>query len=184
MAITILRLGHRIFRDQRITTHCGLTARALGAKEMYYTGEHDLGMEQSLEKAAAAWGGHFRVRYLEAPGPFLRTFHGKVVHLTAYGLPFQGKLAQLRRARSLLVIVGGEKVPPEIYQRADWNLAVGSQPHSEVAALGIVLYELTGRRFPARFTRAKLRIVPQARGKRMEQPRSSGPAPARGKARL
>ncbi|MCG7848715.1 MAG: tRNA (cytidine(56)-2'-O)-methyltransferase, partial [ANME-2 cluster archaeon] len=31
MNIVVLRLGHRPERDQRVTTHVGLTARALGA---------------------------------------------------------------------------------------------------------------------------------------------------------
>ena len=34
-------------------------------------------------------------------------------------------------------VVGAEKVPPEVYQAADFNVAVGNQPHSEVAALAI-----------------------------------------------
>ncbi|MCK7488956.1 MAG: hypothetical protein MZU79_00960 [Anaerotruncus sp.] len=38
-----------------------------------------------------------------------------------------------------MIVVGAEKVPPEIYQLADWNVAVGNQPHSEVAALAITL---------------------------------------------
>jgi tRNA (cytidine56-2'-O)-methyltransferase len=33
--VIILRIGHRPERDQRVTTHVGLTARALGAKGMY-----------------------------------------------------------------------------------------------------------------------------------------------------
>ena len=33
--VFILRVGHRPERDQRVTTHVGLTARALGAKGMY-----------------------------------------------------------------------------------------------------------------------------------------------------
>jgi tRNA (cytidine56-2'-O)-methyltransferase len=29
--ITVLRLSHRVGRDERVTTHVGLTARAFGA---------------------------------------------------------------------------------------------------------------------------------------------------------
>ena len=36
-------------------------------------------------------------------------------------------------------MVGAEKVPREIYELADYNVAVGSQPHSEISALAIVL---------------------------------------------
>jgi len=33
--ITILRIGHRISRDKRITTHVALVARAFGAEKIY-----------------------------------------------------------------------------------------------------------------------------------------------------
>ena len=33
-----------------------------------------------------------------------------------------------------MIVVGAEKVPREIYELADYNVAVGSQPHSEVSA--------------------------------------------------
>jgi tRNA (cytidine56-2'-O)-methyltransferase len=68
----------------------------------------------------------------------------------------------------LLVIVGGEKVPPEAYRLADWNVAVTNQPHSEVAALAVFLHEyFQGRELRKRFERARRRIVPQARGKKI-----------------
>jgi predicted SpoU family rRNA methylase len=34
--VVILRIGHRPERDQRVTTHVGLTARALGAQGMVW----------------------------------------------------------------------------------------------------------------------------------------------------
>ena len=33
--IAVLRIGHRINRDKRITTHCALVARAFGAKKIF-----------------------------------------------------------------------------------------------------------------------------------------------------
>lgn len=163
--ISILRLGHRIFRDQRTTTHCALIARALGAQKLYYSGEKDSNLEQSLAKTAQSWGGRFHARYVTSPLQVMKKFRGPVVHLTAYGQSFQKKLPVLRKQSNILVVIGGEKVPPEIYQQATHNLAVGNQPHSEVAALGIFLYELRKRSFPTHFSKARLRIVPQERGK-------------------
>ena len=37
--ISVLRLGHRIERDKRITSHLGLTARAFGADEIILSGD-------------------------------------------------------------------------------------------------------------------------------------------------
>ncbi len=171
--LSVLRLGHRIFRDQRITTHCGLVARALGARRFAYSGQHDEGVEESLRKAAAQWGGPFSAEYVERDLAYLEQWKragGKIAHLTVYGIPFQRALPQLRKTKKLLVVVGGEKVPGAVYQLADWNLAVTGQPHSEVAALAVLLWELSGRREP-KLRGARLRVVPQERGKRVQKGR-------------
>jgi tRNA (cytidine56-2'-O)-methyltransferase len=165
MKISVLRLGHRVFRDQRISTHCFLIARALGASGGYYTGERDRKLEKSVKKISEKWGGQFEVKYLESCRSLVEKFSGKTVHLTAYGIPFTRKMKEVKSGGNLLVIVGGEKVPAEIYRSADFNLSVGSQPHSEVAALAIFLYELRNRRFKAYFSKARMKIIPCERGK-------------------
>ena len=63
--IVILRLGHRIGRDARISTHCGLVARALGAKKIVYTGEKDEQLLGSIKQVAKNWGGGFSAEYAE-----------------------------------------------------------------------------------------------------------------------
>ena len=55
MRIVILRLGHRIQRDQRITTHVALTARALGAEGMLLDSD-DSGIEKSLARSRSQLG--------------------------------------------------------------------------------------------------------------------------------
>ena len=56
--VAILRIGHRPERDQRVTTHVGLTARALGAKGMYLAAS-DKGVVESIADVAGRWGGEF-----------------------------------------------------------------------------------------------------------------------------
>ena len=69
-----------------------------------------------------------------------------------------------------LIVVGGAKVPGEIYEMADWNVAVTSQPHSEVSALAVFLHELyMGEELGLEFQGARLRIVPQSHGKLVEE---------------
>jgi tRNA (cytidine56-2'-O)-methyltransferase len=82
-----------------------------------------------------------------------------------YGVPLARVLPRLRRTGELLVVVGGAKVPPKIYGQATFNVSVGSQPHSEVAALAVVLRELLGLPGARAFAGARQRIVPRARGK-------------------
>lgn len=90
-----------------------------------------------------------------------------------YGLQLQSVISRIRDDPSdKLVVVGGAKVPGEIYDLADWNVAVTSQPHSEVSALAVFLHELfEGIELQAVFEGSRLRVVPQERGKRLEETR-------------
>ncbi|MBL7160740.1 MAG: tRNA (cytidine(56)-2'-O)-methyltransferase [Candidatus Aenigmarchaeota archaeon] len=167
MPLSILRLGHRVFRDQRLTTHVFLTTRALGAEKGFYTGQKDSNLEKSLSQTTKNWGGPFEIKYLENYKKLLKSHKGTVAHLTAYGIPFQKKLKEIK-TKNLLVIVGGSKVPFEIFEQADWNLSVSNQPISEVSAIGIFLYELKGRKFRS-FKNPILKIIPKERGKSVKK---------------
>jgi tRNA (cytidine56-2'-O)-methyltransferase len=120
-----------------------------------------------LAGVAAGWGGAFAVVGAPDWRRVVREFDGTVVHLTMYGEPLPKLLPRLRRARSLLLVVGGAKVPPDLYRLAHLNAAVGHQPHSEVAALAVALERLKGIPGPAPPPGARRRIVPSVRGKRV-----------------
>ena len=169
MKVFVLRLGHRISRDHRISTHCGLVARAFGANGIVYSGERDGGLLESVRKVAKEWGGKFEVRYERDWKKFIKNWRGRIVHLTVYGMPVQEKIREIERSKgNLLVIVGGEKVPPEVYELADWNISITNQPHSEIAALAIFLDRIwKGRELCRRFRNAKIRIDPSERGKKV-----------------
>ena len=77
--------------------------------------------------------------------------------------------AKMENAR-LLVVVGAEKVPYEVFEVADWNIAVGNQPHSEIAALALFLdYLQQGKELKARFEHAEIEIVPKRKGKEVKK---------------
>jgi len=173
--ITILRLGHRIFRDKRTSTHVFLAARALGADSGIYTGEHDKNLEDSISKTVKQWGGSFRISHSDSWKRETDKFKGIKIHLTVYGLPFQNKMAEIRKAckagktgnKDLMVIVGGEKVPPEVYHNADYNLQVTGQPHSEIASLALFLHGyFQGNELDKKFPKASLKVIPQEKGKK------------------
>jgi len=88
-----------------------------------------------------------------------------------YGLPVQDVQDELRavhREESLLVVVGAEKVSFDVYERADYNVAVTNQPHSEVAGLAVFLDRLyDGRELDREWTGADREVVPRATGKRL-----------------
>jgi len=170
--VYVLRLGHRIARDKRISTHVGLVARAFGASGIIYSGEKDPGVVESIEGVIRRWGGDgFEVSYTRSWREAIerwRSSGGCVVHLTMYGLPIRSVEDLIRRYRDILVIVGAEKVPREVYELADYNVSIGSQPHSEVAALAIFLDRLfRGKELDLAFMDAKIRIIPTPRGKRV-----------------
>lgn len=173
MRTAVLRLGHRVQRDQRITTHVALTARALGAEGMLLDSD-DAGIERSISEVTQRWGGSFYVRRITNWKSEVKKWKeagGKVVHLTMYGMNLPDVINEIV-TDNLLIIVGAEKVPPEVYELADWNVAVGNQPHSEVAALAITLDRLntlSGRdALKGQFTGGELNIVPSRRGKEVK----------------
>jgi tRNA (cytidine56-2'-O)-methyltransferase len=169
--VAVLRVGHRLGRDPRLTTHLALAARALGASQLFLH-PPDPELAGRIAAVSRRWGGNFGVVGVSAWKPVLEQFMGGIVHLTMYGEPLPKVLPKLRQSSRLLVVVGGAKVPGALYRLSDYNVAVGSQPHSEVAALAVLLDRLLGGASPSQFREAAQRIVPQRHGKRVVNARS------------
>ena len=170
MPITVLRLGHRPSRDARLSTHVGLTARAFGAQGVIFSGIRDKNLLESLTDTAERWGGIFKTSYEKNWRGVIKKCKEKglcIIHLTMYGVNLPDKIEKLKAKQDLLIVVGGEKVPGEVYQLADYNIAVGNQPHSEVAALAVFLHEYFGSLELKKNFGGKMRIFPQERGKRV-----------------
>ena len=169
--VWVLRLGHRPGRDERMSSHVGLTARALGADKVVFAGEA-AGPAGTVADITDRFGGPFETEVQESYRALLRDFPGSVVHLTMYGLPVEEVEADIRethRDQPLLVVVGAEKVSFDVYEAADYNVAVTNQPHSEVASLAVFLDRLfEGRELDREWTDADRRVVPKAKGKRVE----------------
>ncbi|MHC1625817.1 MAG: tRNA (cytidine(56)-2'-O)-methyltransferase [Methanoculleaceae archaeon] len=167
--VSVLRIGHRPERDQRVTTHVALTARALGARGVYLAGR-DPSIRGSVTDVVRRWGGEFFFREDVNWRRCISEWHdrgGVVVHLTMYGLPVQDVIDEIRLRGPILVVVGAEKVPGEIFTHADYNVAVTNQPHSEIAALAVFLDRLfRGEEMDLEFTGGSIRVIPSATGKR------------------
>lgn len=169
--VYVLRLGHRPGRDRRITTHVALVARAFGARGIYIADTVDETVKKSINKVVERWGGkYFRTEMGANPIGIINSFKscgGCIVHLTMYGLPIDSVIDDIRSScRKLLVIVGSEKVERVFYEVADYNVAVGNQPHSEVSALALFLDRLwRGAELGLCFQDAKYYIIPSAKSK-------------------
>lgn len=170
--IKVLRLGHRAGRDDRISTHVGLTARQWGASEIVYSGQHDQNMMDSLNDIIERWGGDFEVKYTEEWKKEIKDFEGLIVHLTMYGEKVDDKIEKLKEnfeSRNLLVIVGAEKVPRWVYTHVDYNISVGNQPHSEIAALAVFLDRIQDSGIKDNFKNSDIKVVPSKDRKLTEE---------------
>lgn len=173
MKVYVLRLGHRPARDKRITTHVALTARAFGASGFVLASVNDEVVVKSIKKVCDVWGGSsFEVLTGVDPVRYINEWRrsgGAVIHLTMYGIHIDEVINTLRTlGKDLLVVVGAEKVPRVIFELADYNVAIGHQPHSEVAALAVFLDRLfNGKELHLIYPDAKLCIVPSGRGKKV-----------------
>jgi len=168
--VYVLRLGHRRERDKRVTMHVFLTARALSASGAIYSGDKDENLERRIQSFVDSWGGPFEVKYEENWKKVIEEWKkkGAVCHLTMYGININDCLHRVPRDKDLLVIVGSQKVSGEIFQLADFNIAIGNQPHSEVAALALFLDKLfKGKGIKEDFKDAKMKVVPQEKGKKV-----------------
>jgi len=170
MTITVLRLGHRPQRDKRLSTHLILCARALGAEKVIYTGMEDPRLEEGIASVVEEWGGSFEVEYSSSHRGIIRNWDGKIVHLTMYGLQAHEAAKEVKEIdEPLLIVVGGSKVPWDVYEEADWNVSVTTQPHSEVSALAIFMHLLQGdAALQHEFPGGRLKITPNPKGKDVE----------------
>ena len=168
---SVLRIGHRFVRDDRVTTHIALVARALGCDRIFMN-EVDKSIRSTMEEIIQRWGGrYFDIEIFENWKSIVKHWKnrgGKIVHLTMYGLNIDEVIDELRKCDELLVVVGASKVPRELYEVSDYNVAIGNQPHSEIAALAICLDRIfNGKELTKQFDDAKLKIVPSPNEKRV-----------------
>lgn len=170
--ISVLRLGHRRERDKRITSHLGLTARAFGADKIILSGEEDESPIETWNSVTSRFGGSFSCRYESKPLNLLRNISknktSTIIHLTMYGEDMKETISKIPNDKSITIVVGGTKVPGEVYGLSDYNISIGNQPHSEVAALAIFLNRWVGEIDPnEKFKGGEIKVLPSARGKKV-----------------
>ena len=168
MVFEVVRIGQRLVRDDRVTTHVALVARAFGASRIFMN-EVNPEIKETLEKINRTWGGNFSVEFIDSWKPILKSKKEKgfkIVHLTMYGEDINEIQPKIKKEKNLVIVVGAEKVPREIYEFADYNISIGSQPHSEISGLAVFLDRIQeGEQFHKAFLGAKRKIIPTKKGK-------------------
>jgi tRNA (cytidine56-2'-O)-methyltransferase len=162
--ITVLRIGHRLGRDKRITTHVALVARAFGANKILVD-TVDKKIMETISSTCTRFGGNFEIETGVDTKKILKQWNGVIVHLTMYGEQVENSIKKIDKKKDLLIVVGAEKVPPFVYEMADFNIAVGNQPHSEVAALAIFLDRYNKGSWQRKKFEGKIEILPSHKGK-------------------
>jgi len=162
----VLRLGHRPGRDKRITTHVALTARAFGADATWLSAK-DPRIVDTVEKVVTDFGGPFEIKTGVPWRNIIKEWSGTSVHLTMYGMPISSIASKIESDNDMLIVVGAEKVPKEVYTLVDHNISIGNQPHSEVSALAIFLDRLTGRKGLKKDFNGRKKVIPTGRGKKV-----------------
>ena len=167
----MLRIGQRIVRDDRVTTHVVLVARSFGAKRIYMN-EINPEINDTLSKINKTWGGNFTIENVTEWKKIIkerRKASVKIIHLTMYGQNINDVESKIRSQDKILIVVGAEKVPRDVYDMADYNVAIGNQPHSEISALSVLLDRIQGgKQFESKFDNSERVIIPQKRGKNVQ----------------
>lgn len=168
--IEVLRIGQRLVRDDRVTTHVALVSRAFGASKIFMN-EVNPEIKDTLNKVNESWGSDFQIEFIVDWRKLLKSKKkqdAKIVHLTMYGENINDIDQKIKQEDNVLIVVGAEKVPPDVYEQADYNVAVGNQPHSEISALAVLLDRIqNGKQFDTKYNNAKLEIVPTKKGKKV-----------------
>ena len=168
MKIEVLRIGQRLVRDDRVTTHVALVSRAFGATKIIMQ-EVNPDIKDTISEINRVWGGNFEVEIIDNWKKMLKSKKNqsfKIVHLTMYGETINSVIDEIRKEEQILVVVGAEKVPREVYDLADYNVAIGNQPHSEISSLAVLLDRvLDGKQFLKKQVNAQREIIPMKKGK-------------------
>ncbi|MHA1269731.1 MAG: tRNA (cytidine(56)-2'-O)-methyltransferase [Candidatus Helarchaeota archaeon] len=173
--VIIIRYGHRIYRDSRMTTHIALISRALGANGMILTDIEDKALYETIQNINSRWGSMF---YIEMGVNWktiitqIKKNNDLLVHLTMYGLNLDKKIIKRikNQDKNIYIFVGSQKVPSEIFNLADFNIAITNQPQSECGALAIFLDRIFERKtLNINFSNAKIRIIPTEHEKKVEK---------------
>ncbi len=141
-----------------MTTHVALTARAFDADKMFIT-DKDSRVEKTINDVTDRFGGDFEIVEKRDWKGLISDWKGDVVHLTMYGEDIDGFFGSVA-LKDPLIIVGAEKVPGDVYRMSDYNVAVGNQPHSEVAALAIFMDRFNERKVKRDYPDARISVMP------------------------
>ena len=58
------------------------------------------------------------------------------------------EIKSLKRKSNIIIVIGSEKIPSDLLYLSTINIAISNQPHSEVAALAVILVPVAPKGWP------------------------------------
>jgi len=104
MKIEVLRIGQRVIRDDRVTTHVALVARSFGAQKIYMN-EVNPEIKHTISSINKTWGGDFKIEIILEWKKIIKEKKNagvKIVHLTMYGQNINSVETKILRRRKML----------------------------------------------------------------------------------
>ncbi|SVB85699.1 uncharacterized protein METZ01_LOCUS238553, partial [marine metagenome] len=104
----VLRIGQRVVRDDRVTTHVALVARSFGARKIFMN-EINSEIKDTISKINKTWGGDFEIEMIENWKRIIKEKKNqsvKIVHLTMYGQNINNIEKKIRNEDKILIVVG------------------------------------------------------------------------------
>ena len=106
MNIEILRIGQRVLRDDRVTTHVALVARAFGASKIYMN-EINPDIRDTINQINTTWGGKFEIEFITDWKNVINSKKNtsKIIHLTMYGENINEIQNDIQKEKEVLIVV-------------------------------------------------------------------------------
>ena len=146
-------------------------ARAFGASNVTFASPKNGRLIKYFKSLNRRWGGTFSVDFTNNWREFLKTKKNyKIVYLTRYGVPINKVEYTLKTYKNILIIVTITEAAKNLYQMADFNVSITTQPHAATSAVAVFLHHFfEGRELSLHFENAQYKIVPEERRVHVEK---------------
>ena len=164
--LTVLVIGKPSY--EKVTDLC-LIARAFGASGIVFT-SNDKKLAAKSQRFCRdicdKWGGSFSVSFTNSWKDYIKSKRNyKTIYLTRYGIPIRQAEYALRTYKNMLIIVSFSEKIKELYDIADFNISITSQPHTMASSMTALLRTYyRDRELSMHFENAKYKIIPEQHG--------------------
>ena len=147
-----------------------LTARAFGASEITVNLKEQRNkshITKYFKEINNDWGSNFKVSFTNNWMDLIKEHNNnyKTIYLTKYGDSIKKKEYVISTYKNILLIVSTTDDIKELYDMADFNISLTTQPHTIISSIAVFLnMYYKGRELAMHFENAKYKIMPETHG--------------------